>query len=103
MGREIALVVAWYELECGLTAAVPSLIRFEPECKDEWGLSEYIGFARLSEHEQCGEIVDVCIRLDANDESALESGLVQMGAGARVFPCAAGERRLEIRLRGGVR
>lgn len=71
--REIAAVSHWYSRTYGLTPKLPTHIRFEPECSDQWGLGKYAGTAERTEREDGTVIVDVCVRLDEDRSESIQS------------------------------
>ena len=68
--QAVAEVTLWYQQQFGLTAKVPSIIRFEPECNPD-GYSEVLGYAKPGTGPQGGQAMLVCVRLDEDRDAAL--------------------------------
>ena len=68
----IAKVVAWYEREYGLTADFPSMIRLEPQCSPTAYL-DVLGYAMPGKGPQGEEVIEVCVRLDEDNDAVLET------------------------------
>ncbi len=60
----------WYQDEHNLVAEAPSIIRFEPECNPD-GYSDVLGYAAPSTGLQGEQVIEVCVRLDEDHDSAL--------------------------------
>lgn len=68
----MATMVAWYEHEYGLTAELPSVIRFEPQCNPTTYL-DVLGYATPGKGPQGEDVIDVCVRLDEDNDAVLET------------------------------
>ena len=68
----VAEIVEWYRREHGLVAEASSEISIEPECKALF-VGEVLGFARRATAPGGSELIEVCVRLDEDRNSAIES------------------------------
>ena len=68
----IAKIVAWYEHEHGLTADFPSMIRLEPQCSPTAYL-DVLGYATPGKGPLGEEVIEVCVRLDEDNDAVLET------------------------------
>ena len=70
--RVLAEVVDWYRQEFDLVAETPSVIAIEPQCNPT-AYSEALGFARRITDDAGHSLVEVCVRLDEDNDAAIES------------------------------
>lgn len=68
----VAEIVEWYRREHGLVAETRSEISIEPECKALF-FGEVLGFARRATAPDGSELIEVCVRLDEDRNTAIES------------------------------
>ena len=72
LDRVLADLVDWYEHEYNLVAETPSEISVEPQCNPT-AYSEALGFARRIIDDAGHSLVEVCVRLDEDNDAAIES------------------------------
>ncbi len=68
----VAEIVEWYRREHDLVAETRSEISIEPECKALF-FGEVLGFARRATAPDGSELIEVCVRLDEDRNTAIES------------------------------
>ena len=68
----VAEVVAWYEREYGLRAEFPSVIQFEPQCTPT-RYDDVLGYATPGKGPEGEDVIDVCVRLDEDNDGVLET------------------------------
>ena len=70
--RVLADIVDWYRQQYGLVAVTQSLIAVEPQCNPN-SFTEALGFARRTTDEDGASLIEVCVRLDEDSDSAIEA------------------------------
>ena len=70
--RVLAEIIDWYKQKHDLVAKTPSEISVEPQC-DAPLFGEVLGFARRITEEDGSALIEVCVRLDEDNNAAIES------------------------------
>ncbi len=70
--RVLAEIVDWYKQDYGLEADTPSEISVEPQCNAPL-FGEVLGFARRITKDDGSGLIEICVRLDEDNDEAIES------------------------------